>query len=56
MKENGKYGKETWDTAKMSHTYVITVQEEVVRENSVEVISEKLMVENLLKVMKNFKL
>lgn len=40
----------------MSHTCVITVQGAVVRENGVEVISEKLMVENLLKVMKNFKL
>lgn len=39
----------------MSHTYIIIIQE-VAREKGVGVISEKLMVENLLKVMKNFKL
>ena len=50
MKENEKYRKEkTWDTEKMSNTRVITVQEGKVRENGVEIMSEELIVENLLR-------
>lgn len=52
-KRKNKQNMETWNTAKRSNTHVITAPEKQERENGAEAIFEEIMMEDVLKLIKD---